>query len=161
METRIVFYQTFVWGVMRTVSFCTMVGERSSMAPLSHCLGFYCYLPSSFLGPLSTFDTYLEGVYRPPRPLSFKYCLRLATRSLRFAVVLLGHSLLVHFVFLETVVEVVDPSRLRALNLPTLTAVGIFRILSFSAMYVPTYGFSQMVAEIDGFEVSWEWKRFT
>ncbi len=68
-DTRIVFHQILVWGVMRCVSFCTVLGQRrawggmgSDGVTMAKCMGFYCYLPSSYMGPLATFEVYMEGV---------------------------------------------------------------------------------------------------
>ena len=69
------------WGALRCVSSSTFViaqekeagenGEglkekiRLETTALLKAVGFYCYFPTLYLGPLSTYDDYEEGVKLP------------------------------------------------------------------------------------------------
>ncbi len=70
----------------------------------------------------------------------------------RCTAVLWGHCLLVHRVYV-TLISSSSPALLRGLDLKSLAAVGIFRVMEFSSMYAATYGISQLMARLDGFEV--------
>ncbi len=69
---------------------------------------------------------------------------------LRLSLTLLGHHVLIHRVYVGIMSYNAD--LLSRLDFSTLTAVGIFRVLDFSAMYAPTYGISQTVQKLDGYE---------
>jgi hypothetical protein len=64
--------QSVLWGAMRCVSFGHLLAAEHPIS-LSSALGFYCYLPTIFLGPFHTYEIYERGVMTAAAALSPVY----------------------------------------------------------------------------------------
>jgi len=71
---------------------------------------------------------------------------------LRSIAILVGHDVLQHYVYIHMLAS--NPRYLETLPFPELIYVGGYEIMNFSAMYGATYRITQIVAEMDGFEVN-------
>lgn len=60
-EDRFVFMQVVAWGAMRCLSFASAMDGAGGGVALADALGFYCYLPSSYVGPLTLYEDYKKG----------------------------------------------------------------------------------------------------
>ncbi len=68
----------------------------------------------------------------------------------RFVLLLLAHEVMQHFSYAH--ILTLTPGYLKGLGPLRTLSLGVYAILNFSCMYVATYGTSQAIAQLDGFQ---------